>query len=159
VTRAGYTVGVFVLLSPAQCRLLHTLGSLQYSVGGAGGFHLSFVNRKTCNSSCNLTTCMHVYFPTQNAPSRLMVYRLVLTHSYLYNISSRVGSLTLCDRIICDTCNLCRVARRVVRSTAAPRGVTTQPPGPSPWASSCPSRRPRRWSCSSGARSRRATRT
>jgi len=28
----------------------HTLGSLQYSVGGcAGVFHLSYVNRKTCN--------------------------------------------------------------------------------------------------------------
>jgi len=85
VTRAGYTVGVFVLLSPAQCRLLHTLGSLQYSVGGCGHFPLGLQLRKPENFMYNLTTCMHVYFPTQNAPSRLMVYRLVRTHSYLYN--------------------------------------------------------------------------
>lgn len=49
MTRAGYTVGVFVLLSPAQCRLLHTLGSLQYSVGGCGRLPLELRNRKTCN--------------------------------------------------------------------------------------------------------------
>ena len=73
MTRAGYTVGVFVLLSPAQCRLLHTLGSLQYSVGGCGRlYHLSFRKPENLLTSCNLTTCMHVYFRTQNAPSRLI---------------------------------------------------------------------------------------
>jgi len=52
VTRAGYTVGVFVLLSPAQCRLLHTLGSLYSTAVGRrlrASSTSSFVNRKTCN--------------------------------------------------------------------------------------------------------------
>lgn len=51
MTRAGYTVGVFVLLSPAQCDAdFCTRYSEQATASAvAGGFHMSFETRKAFN--------------------------------------------------------------------------------------------------------------
>ena len=59
MTRAGYTVGVFVLLSPAQCRLLHTLrvATVQRRRLRASSTCATYGIGKLV-TSCNLTTCM-----------------------------------------------------------------------------------------------------